>query len=73
VSAGRPPCCSPELARYIWQLRNSGLSQAQIQSVLNSQGIPTPMGRPHWWKSSVDRVLKTKYMRELEESGGTAA
>lgn len=31
------------------------------------------MGRPYWRKSYVDRVLKTKYMRELEDEADAAA
>ena len=65
--AGRPPCCSPELAERIHKLRDSGLSLRQIQDVLNAEGVSTPTGRQYWWKSSVDRILKTKYMRALEQ------
>lgn len=65
--AGRPPCCSPELAERIHKLRDSGLSLRQIQNVLNAEGVSTPTGRQYWWKSSVDRILKTKYMRALEQ------
>ena len=72
-SCGRPPCCPPELAKRIRRLRDSGLSLRQIRDVLNTEGIPTPMGRPFWRKSYVDRVLKTKYMRELEGAADVAA
>ena len=65
--AGRPPCCPPDLAERIHRLRDSGLSLRQIQDVLNAEGVSTPTGRSYWWKSSVDRILKTKYMRELEQ------
>jgi hypothetical protein len=62
---GRPPCCPRELAIWIVQLHHQGLSYMQISAVLNAQGIPTPMGRPRWRKSYVDRLLHTQYVRDL--------
>jgi len=43
------------------------LSCAKISTVLNVEGVPTPTGRPRWLRSSVDRVLKTQYTRDLIE------
>ena len=64
---GRPPCCTDVLAARIQELRDTGLSLGRIRDVLNAEGLLTPMGRA-WRKSYVDRVLKTKYMREWEEA-----
>jgi hypothetical protein len=46
-------------------LRRQGLSYAEISVVLNREGIPTPTGRPVWQKSYVDRLLHTRYAKEM--------
>jgi hypothetical protein len=51
----------------VGQLRQR-LSYAQISDVLNAEGIPTPAGRPLWRKEYVDRLLHTKYARDIMES-----
>lgn len=71
---GRPPCCPRELAIRILSLRRQGLSYMQICEVLNAEGVPTPMGRSRWSKSTIDRVLHTQYVRDLtnvEEPGAS--
>lgn len=67
---GRPPCCTRELAVRIIGLRRQGLTYTQISAVLNAEGVPTPMGRPRWLKSSVDRLLHTQYVTEITEESG---
>ena len=62
---GRPPCCTPELAIFVIGLRRQGLTLAQISAVLNREGVPTPDGRLIWQKSYVDRLLHTRYAREI--------
>jgi hypothetical protein len=62
---GRPPVCPRAIVIRIIDLRRQGLSYGAISAVLNSEGIPTPAGRPVWRKSSVDRLLHTRYAREL--------
>jgi hypothetical protein len=64
---GRPPCCPPELAARIVGLHRQGLTYTQISAVLNAEGVPTPAGRVRWFKSSVDRLLHTRYAKELGE------
>jgi len=62
---GRPPCCSRELAVRTIELRQAGLSYAQICTVLNTEQVPTPMGGSRWLKSHVDRLLHTHYVRDI--------
>jgi hypothetical protein len=62
---GRPPACSLEIVIHVVELRLQGLSYADISVVLNREGIPTPAGRPVWQKSYVDRLLHTRYAREI--------
>lgn len=62
---GRPPCCPPELAVRILRMHRQGLSLQAIADVLNLDGVPTPTGRPHWSKSSVDRLLHTRYVQDI--------
>jgi hypothetical protein len=62
---GRPPCCPRELVIRIIQLHHSGLSYERIAARLNAEGASTPAGGSRWLKSSVDRLLHTKYVREL--------
>jgi hypothetical protein len=62
---GRPPCCPPELAICILQLHRQGLSLQAMSEVLNQGGVATPTGRPHWSKSSVDRLLHTRYVQDI--------
>lgn len=64
---GRPPACPLGIVMLAVELRRQGLSYAGISAVLNREGIPTPAGRPTWRKSSVDRLLHTRYARELRE------
>jgi hypothetical protein len=64
---GRPPCCSRVLAVRIIQLRQAGLSYAQICTALNAEQIPTPMGGSRWLKSHVDRLLHTRYVLSIIE------
>jgi hypothetical protein len=63
------------LAIYIIELRSRGLSYARISDVLNEEGVPTPMGSSCWQKSHVDRLLHTKYVRDIlrELDGATKA
>jgi len=63
--AGRPPCCPPELAARIVELRRRHYSLRQIARLLNAEGVPTPMGRSSWSKSHVDGILSRLYVREL--------
>ena len=67
---GRPPCCPRELAVRIVEMRRRDMTYEQISDVLNAEGIPTPLGRPVWFKSSVDRLLHTRYVEELMEEIG---
>ena len=62
---GRPPSCSHDLALRIALLHLQGLGYQAIGDLLNAEGIPTPLGRPHWHKSYVDRLLHTQYVREI--------
>lgn len=62
---GRPPSCPRELALRIVQLHLQGWGYQAIGDMLNDEGIPTPLGRPHWSKSYVDRLLHTQYVREI--------
>lgn len=66
---GRPPCCTDELAVRVIGLRRQGLTYTQISVVLNAEGVPTPMGRPRWLRSSVDRLLHTQYARDILREG----
>jgi hypothetical protein len=63
---GRPPRCSPELAERIISLHHSGLSHARISKLLDAEGVPLPGGGTRWLRSSVDRILHTKYARDLQ-------
>jgi hypothetical protein len=62
---GRPPCCPRELAIRILRLRARGLSYAKICYMLNAEQVPTPTGGSRWLKSHVDRLLHTRYVREI--------
>lgn len=65
---GRPPCCPLEVVLRVVDLRRQGLSLARISTVLNAEGVPTPEGRAGWQKSYVDRLLHTRYVREIINS-----
>jgi hypothetical protein len=64
---GRPPRYSRELIVRIIELHRQGLSYERISMVLNDEGVPMPGGGSRWLKSSVDRLLHTKYAREILE------
>ena len=61
---GRPPLCPPELAVRIIALHQQGLGYRAISDVLNYEGVPTPLGRPRWTKSHVNRLLFTRHVKE---------
>jgi hypothetical protein len=48
-------------------MRLQGLTYGQICIVLNAKQIPKPMGRLQWQKSHVVRLLRTQYVRRIEE------
>jgi Recombinase len=62
---GRPPCCPRELAVRVIHLQAEGLSYEGIAALLNAEGVPTPGGGTRWLKSSVDRLLHTRYAEQL--------
>jgi Recombinase len=70
--AGRPPRCSPEVARRILELKDQGYSLRRTAKQLNDEALPTPMGQAKWDKSHVWRVLGTLYMRELDTERAVA-
>lgn len=65
--AGRPPVCPREVALHVVALRRQGLSYEAISEELNAAGVPTPMGGSRWLKSHVNRLLHTRYVREMGE------
>ena len=67
---GRPPSCPAELILRIHDLRREGLSYAAISNELNADGIPTPAGRPRWYRSYVDRLLHTRHARQVIKAAG---
>jgi len=69
---GRPPCCPRELAARVIQLHYQGLSYERIAAILNDEGVPLPAGGTRWLKSSVDRLLHTRYARQLLEEVASA-
>ena len=64
---GRRPACPEDIVIRVVDMRRQGLSYAQIRDVLNAEGIPTPLSRARWLKSSVDRLLHTRHAMELQE------
>lgn len=57
VRIGRPPGPLPGAASRAAELRDQGLSLAQIAAALTEEAVPTPSGRERWHKSSVQHVL----------------
>ena len=64
--SGRPPCCSPEAQQRIRELIDQGESLRGIARILNSEGLSTPKQQAPWDKSHIWRILRTRYMRDLE-------
>jgi hypothetical protein len=61
------------LAIHVIELRARELSYARICDVLNEEGVSTPMGSSCWQKSHVDRLLHTKYVRDILQELDDAA
>jgi DNA-binding transcriptional MerR regulator len=57
VRLGRPPVPLPASARRAAELRDQGLSLAQIAAALEAEQVPTPSGKGRWAKSNVQHVL----------------
>lgn len=70
---GRPPSCPPELTVRIIRMRQAGLSYEGIAGVLNEENVPLPCGGSRWLKSSIDRILHTRYATRLAVALPTAA
>lgn len=62
---GRPPSCPPELTERIIRMREAGCSYEGIAGVLNAESVPLPCGGSRWLKSSIDRILHTRYATRL--------
>lgn len=62
---GRPPSCPPDVVLLMVRMRLDGLSYQKISAALNAAAIPTPAGGKRWLRSSVDRVLHTRYASEF--------
>lgn len=71
--AGRPPVCPREVALHVVALRRQGLSYEAISEELNAEGVPTPMGGSRWLKSHVNRLLHTRYVREMGEENDASS
>jgi hypothetical protein len=70
---GRPPACPPELALRMIQMRRAGMTYEAISDVLNAEGVPMPCGGSRWLKSSIDRILHSRYATRLAASLPTLA
>jgi hypothetical protein len=57
VRLGRPPTQTPAAGQRAAELRDQGLSLAQIGAALDAEQVPTPSGKGRWAKSSVRYVL----------------
>jgi hypothetical protein len=57
VRLGRPKAPVPESARRAAELRDQGMSLAQIAAALEAERVPTPSGKGRWGKSNVQYVL----------------
>jgi DNA-binding transcriptional MerR regulator len=69
--AGRPPCCSPELAKRIRRFKDQGYSLQGIADLLNAEGVPTPLGSAPWTKSHVYGLLGRLYVRDIPEEAAS--
>lgn len=63
--SGRPPSCPPALTIRIIRVHQVGLSYGGIAAVLNEEHVPLPCGGSRWLKSSIDRILHTRYATRL--------
>jgi DNA invertase Pin-like site-specific DNA recombinase len=58
VKLGRPPAPVPDAGHRAAELREQGLSLAQIAATLDQEHVPTPSGKGGWSRSSVQYVLR---------------
>jgi len=58
VRLGRPAAPVPASAQRAAELRDQGLSLTQIAEKLDEGQVPTPSGKGHWSRSSVQYVLR---------------
>lgn len=68
---GRPSRLDPQTGERLENMRESGLSLAQIASRLNAEGVSTPSGHGKWWPASVAQGLET--IRLNREAASRAA
>ncbi|MEU6034005.1 recombinase family protein [Actinomadura sp. NPDC047616] len=70
---GRPPVCSSDTRDRAIELREAGLSYAEISKRLQAEGLPTPGGGA-WTKAHVYNLLHTRHVEErrsqLTRAGG---
>jgi len=63
---GRKPGCHRDLVIRMYQLHyEKGLSYARIAAMLNAEDVPLPGSGTRWLRSSVERVMNTKYGRAI--------
>ena len=65
---GRPSALALDVAERIESMRDAGLTLGAIAEALNSEGVPTPTGRGHWWPASVSQALRTLELNRAAES-----
>jgi hypothetical protein len=62
---GRRKQCADEVVARIVDMHLQEIGYGTIAAALNSEGVPTPAGKPRWLRSHVDRVLHTRYAAEV--------
>ena len=62
---GRPPSLTREQVQRIISQRRDGYSLMQIAIALNARRVPMPGGGLRWDKQAVNRVLSTRYARDI--------
>ncbi len=67
VRLGRPPAPVPASGQRAAELRDQGLSLAQIAAALDAERVPTPSGKGRWGKSNVQYVL-ARWDREHDDA-----
>jgi len=65
LRVGRPRACPDDILSRAVGLKAAGARLADIAEAFNSEGVPTPGGRPTWNLRHVSRLLQTQDAIEL--------
>ena len=65
VRMGRPRVLDLAVYKRVLAMRESGHAMSRIAAELTAEGVPTALGRPTWYASTIKAILESETSKEL--------